>query len=168
MLELKNPVKHKIYDIAAQERDQQRPTIIIKLDRSATLLQIAADFNFVPSRSVTVRTIQRNIIDMGLRSRRSTLVLLLTARYKALRFAWARQHQHWTADDWKHVAWSEESRFQLNRADRRLRVWRQLHESMDPTCQQGIVLAGGGSVMVWGVCSWRDMGSLIRLDKTYR
>ncbi|GFV23496.1 transposable element Tcb2 transposase [Trichonephila clavipes] len=37
---------------------------------------------------------------------------------------------------------------------------------MDPTCQQGIAQAGGGSVMVWGVCSWRNMGPLIRIDTT--
>ncbi|GFU75714.1 uncharacterized protein TNCV_1651741 [Trichonephila clavipes] len=49
--------------------------------------------------------------------------------------AWARQHRHWTVDDWKHVAWSDEFRFQLNRADGRVRVWRQPHGSMDPTCQ---------------------------------
>ncbi|GFW39104.1 transposable element Tcb2 transposase [Trichonephila clavipes] len=101
---------------------------------------------------------------MGFRSRRPTRVPLLTARHKALRLAWVRQHQHWTVKDWKHVAWSDESHFQLNRAD--VRVWRQSHESMDPTCQQGTVQAGGGSVMVWGVCNWRDMGLLIRLDTT--
>ncbi|GFQ76504.1 uncharacterized protein TNCT_95561 [Trichonephila clavata] len=37
---------------------------------------------------------------------------------------------------------------------------------MDITCQQGTVQAGGGPVMVWGVCSWRDVGLLIRLDTT--
>ncbi|GBO09083.1 hypothetical protein AVEN_235992-1 [Araneus ventricosus] len=47
-----------------------------------------------------------------------------------------------------------------------IRVWRQPHESMDPACQQGTVQGGGGSVMVWGVCNWRDMGPLIRLDTT--
>ncbi|GFU83578.1 transposable element Tcb2 transposase [Trichonephila clavipes] len=39
---------------------------------------------------------------------------------------------------------------------------------MDPTCQQGTVQAGGGSVMVWSVCIWRDMGPLIRLDTTLK
>ncbi|GFS70940.1 transposable element Tcb2 transposase [Trichonephila clavipes] len=53
-----------------------------------------------------------------------------------------------TVDDWKHVALSDESRFQLNRADGRVRVWRQPHESMDPTCQQGTVQAGGDCLMV--------------------
>ncbi|GFW92026.1 transposable element Tcb2 transposase [Trichonephila clavipes] len=56
--------------------------------------------------------------------------------------------------------------FQLNQADGHAWVWRQTHESMDPTCEQGKVQAGGGSVMVWGVCSWYDMGSLIHLDTT--
>ncbi|GFW51847.1 HTH_Tnp_Tc3_2 domain-containing protein [Trichonephila clavipes] len=74
-------------------------------------------------------------------------VPLLTARHKALRLAWARQHRHWTVDDWKHAAWSDESRFQLNRADVRVRVWRQTHDSMDPTCQHETVQVGKGSVM---------------------
>ncbi|GFV90751.1 HTH_Tnp_Tc3_1 domain-containing protein [Trichonephila clavipes] len=88
-----------------QERDQRQPTRIIKLDRCATLLQIAADFNDGPTTSVTMRTIQRNIIDMGFRSRRLTCVLSMTTRHKALRLAGAHQHRHSTVDDWKHVAW---------------------------------------------------------------
>ena len=51
-----------------QERDQRRLTRIIKRDRRAILLQIAADFNVGPSSSVSLRTIQRNIIDMGFRT----------------------------------------------------------------------------------------------------
>ncbi|GFX03730.1 HTH_Tnp_Tc3_2 domain-containing protein [Trichonephila clavipes] len=59
----------------------------------------------------------------------------------------SRQHRHWTFDDQKHIAWSDESRFQWNRADGRVRVWRQPHEYMDLTFQQGTIQAGGGSVM---------------------
>ncbi|GFU01787.1 transposable element Tcb2 transposase [Trichonephila clavipes] len=35
---------------------------------------------------------------------------------------------------------------------------------MDPTCQQGTVQAYGGPGIVWGVCSRRNMGPLIRPD----
>ncbi|GFS81101.1 transposable element Tcb2 transposase [Trichonephila clavipes] len=105
---------------------------------------------------------------MGFQSQRSTHVPLLTAQYKVLRLVRACQHRHWTVDDWKYVAWTDESRFLLNRADERVRVWKQHHESMDPTYQQGIAQAGGGSVMVWGMCSWRDMEPLILLDMTMR
>ncbi|GFX46266.1 transposable element Tcb2 transposase [Trichonephila clavipes] len=84
----------------------------------------------------------------------------------ASRLTWARLHRQWTVDDWKHVAWSDESCFQLNRSYERIQVWRQPHESMDPTCQQGTAQAGGGSMMVRGVCTCRDMGPLIRLETT--
>ncbi|GFU60080.1 uncharacterized protein TNCV_3313001 [Trichonephila clavipes] len=60
----------------------------------------------------------------------------------------ACQRRHWTVDDWTHVAWSDKSSFQLNRADGRVRVWRQPPEPMDPTCQQGTVQAGGGFLML--------------------
>ncbi|GBM76031.1 hypothetical protein AVEN_53905-1 [Araneus ventricosus] len=36
----------------------------------------------------------------------------------------------------------------------------------DPVCQQRTVQSSGASVMVWAVCSWRDMGPLIRLETT--
>ncbi|GBM34894.1 hypothetical protein AVEN_41445-1 [Araneus ventricosus] len=58
---------------------------------------------------------------MGSQSRRPTRVPLLTALHKALLLSWARQHYHWTVDDWKHVTWSDESRFQLYRTDARVR-----------------------------------------------
>ncbi|GFW11161.1 HTH_Tnp_Tc3_2 domain-containing protein [Trichonephila clavipes] len=51
-----------------QEQGQRRLTRITKHARHATLSQIAADLNALPSISVTVRTIQRNIIDMGFQS----------------------------------------------------------------------------------------------------
>ncbi|GFU13830.1 hypothetical protein TNCV_940211 [Trichonephila clavipes] len=50
---------------------------------------------------------------MGFWSHRPSRVPLLTAQHKALRLAWARQYRHWTADDWKHVAWSKQPRSQL-------------------------------------------------------
>ncbi|GBN39917.1 hypothetical protein AVEN_112574-1 [Araneus ventricosus] len=89
------------------------------------LTQIAADLNAGASTIVSVRTVQRTVINMGSHSRRSTRVPLLTALHKALLLSWTRQHYHWTVDDWKHVTWSNESRFQLYRTDARVRVWRQ-------------------------------------------
>ncbi|GFX13062.1 transposable element Tcb2 transposase [Trichonephila clavipes] len=129
-----------------QERDERRLTRVVKHDRHATLPQIIADFN------------------AG--SPRTTRVPLLTARRNALRLAWACQRRHWIVDDWKHLAWFDESLFQLNRTDGRVWLGRQTHESMDPTCQQRAVQADGGSVMVWGVYSWNYMRPLLRLDTT--
>ncbi|GBN94236.1 hypothetical protein AVEN_226811-1 [Araneus ventricosus] len=48
----------------------------------------------------------------------------------------------------------------------RVQVWRQPHESIDPTCPQETVQSGGASVMVWNMCDCRDIGPLIRLETT--
>ncbi|GFW68124.1 HTH_Tnp_Tc3_1 domain-containing protein [Trichonephila clavipes] len=39
-------------------------------------------------------------------------------------------------------------------------------QEMGHGISEGTVQAGGGSVIVWGVCSWRDLGHLICLDTT--
>ncbi|GFU87703.1 uncharacterized protein TNCV_1701471 [Trichonephila clavipes] len=51
-------------------------------------------------------------------------------------------------DDWKRVAWSDESQFRLLNADGRLRIWRQAHQAMDLACQIGIAQGHGGSIKV--------------------
>ncbi|GFW38304.1 HTH_Tnp_Tc3_2 domain-containing protein [Trichonephila clavipes] len=86
-----------------QERNQQRLTKINERNRLATLPQIAAYFNAGSSKSATVQTIQRKIINIVFRSRRPTRVPLLSERYKVLPLALALQHCHWTVDYWKHV-----------------------------------------------------------------
>nr|KAF6369295.1 hypothetical protein mMyoMyo1_010662 [Myotis myotis] len=35
---------------------------------------------------------------------------------------------------------------------------------MHPTCMSTTLQAGGGSVMVWGMFSWHDLGPLIRVE----
>ncbi len=42
-------------------------------------------------------------------------------------------HQNWTIEDWKNVAWSDESRFLLRHSDGRVRICRKEHEGMDPS-----------------------------------
>ncbi|GFY30134.1 hypothetical protein TNCV_4074471 [Trichonephila clavipes] len=61
-------------------------------------------------------------VTAGQSTHHSTHVPLLTARHKALRFVWARQHRHWTFDEWKDAIWSHKTRFRLNRADGRIRI----------------------------------------------
>ena len=61
-------------------------------------------------------------------------------------------------NDWKNVAWSDESRFQLRHSDDRFRIWRKQHESMAPSCHVSTVQAAGGGVMVWGIFSWHTLG----------
>ncbi|GBM38851.1 hypothetical protein AVEN_49722-1 [Araneus ventricosus] len=129
--EYRYPAKYQISAIGAKKTlkklDHWHQTRILKRDRRTILPQISPDFNDGATTSVSVRTVQRTVINMGSQSRRPTRAKLLTALRKALLLSWERQHCHWTGDDSKHVTWSDESRFQLYRTDARVRVWGQHH-----------------------------------------
>ncbi|GFW49885.1 transposable element Tc1 transposase [Trichonephila clavipes] len=71
---------------------------------------------------------------MGFGSRRPTRVPLLNARHCAARLVWAREYRDWIVEDWKRVARSDKSRFQLLNADGRLLIWSQAHEALDLAC----------------------------------
>ncbi len=55
----------------------------------------------------------------------------------------AQVHQNWTIEDWKNVAWSDESWFLLQHSDGRVRTWHKEHESTDPSCLVSTVQAPG-------------------------
>lgn len=90
---------------------------------------------------------------MSFCSWRFTHVPLLNACHKALHLAWVHQNHYWIVDGWKHVTWSDESHFQLYWTDGHVQEWREPHESIDDTCQQGSIQSGGTSVIVWGIWS---------------
>ncbi len=88
---------------------------------------------------------------------------LLSAKNRKRRLQFTQAHQNWTIEDWKNVAWSDESRFLLRHSDGRVRIWRKEHESMDPFCLVSTVQAGGGGVM-WDIFSWHTLGPLVPIE----
>ncbi len=91
-------------------------------------------------------------------------MLLLSAENRKRRLQFAQGHQNWTIEDWKNVAWSDESQFLLQHSDGRVRIWCKEHESMDTSCLVSTVQAGGGGVMVWGIFSWHTLGLLVPIE----
>uniref|UniRef100_A0AAY5K3R6 Transposase Tc1-like domain-containing protein n=1 Tax=Esox lucius TaxID=8010 RepID=A0AAY5K3R6_ESOLU len=98
---------------------------------------------------------------MGYNSRRPHRVPLVSTTNRKKRLQYAQAHQNWTVEDWKIVAWSDESRFLLRHSDGRVRIWRKQNENMDPSCLVTTVQAGGGGVMVWEMFSWHTLGPLV-------
>ncbi|GFV34904.1 HTH_Tnp_Tc3_2 domain-containing protein [Trichonephila clavipes] len=123
--------------LALRVRGERRLRSIVRSQRSQKLAQIFIQLNDGETRTVRKRNVQRSLHRMGFGSRRPTRVLLLNARHRAVRLAWAREHRNCRVEDSKRVAWSEESRFRLLNADGRLRIWSQAHEALDIACPVG-------------------------------
>ena len=68
---------------------------------------------------------------------------------KRTRLRWAKEHRHWTVEDWKKVLWTDKSKLEVFGSHRRTFVRRQTSENM-LECLMASVKHGGGNVMVWG------------------
>ncbi|GBO18417.1 hypothetical protein AVEN_216841-1 [Araneus ventricosus] len=95
--------------LALNEHGVRRLSRIVRSQRSQTLAQITTQLNEGASRTVSERTMQYSLHRMGFGSRRPTRVPLLNVCHRAARLAWATEHREWTLEDWKRIAWSDES-----------------------------------------------------------
>ncbi len=141
---------------------QRRMGRLVRDDRKATVTQITTRYN---------QGMQKTIQHIEPWSRWTTAAEDHTGcsscqiRTGNWRMQFAQAHQNWTIEDWKIVAWSDESRFLLWISDGRVRIWRKEHESMDPSCLVSMVqVGGGGGVMVWGIFSWHTLGPLVPIE----
>ncbi|GFU16144.1 HTH_Tnp_Tc3_2 domain-containing protein [Trichonephila clavipes] len=85
------------------------PSVRNGTQRSQTLAQITTQLNDGANCTVSKRTAQLSLHCMGFGSLRSTRVPLLDGRHRAARLSCAREHMDWRVEDWKRVAWSDES-----------------------------------------------------------
>ncbi len=132
---------------------QRRMGRLVRDDRKATETQITTRYNQGMQNTISEHATHRTLKQMNYSSRRPHRVLLLSAKNSTRRLQFTQVHQNWTIEDWKNIAWSDESRFLQRHSDGRVRIWRKEHESMDPSCLVSMVQAGGGGVMVWGIFS---------------
>ncbi len=138
-------------------RGQRRMGRLVRDDRKTTVTQITTRYNQGMQNTISERTTRRTLKQRGYSSRRPHRVPLLSAKNRKRSLQFTQAHQNWTIEDWKNVAWSDESRFLLRHSDGRGRLWRKEHESMDPSCLVSMVQAGGGGVMVCGIFSWHTL-----------
>ena len=94
-------------------------------------------------------TVRRRLRAVGLKCRRPKQGPILTARHKIARENWARRHLRFTQRQWGGVVFSDESKFNVSRADGRLRVYRARGERYLEKCVLQKNRWGGGSVHVW-------------------
>ncbi len=137
---------------------------LVRDDRKATVTKITTRYSQGMLNTISERTTRQTLKQMGYSNRRPHRVPLLSAKNRKRRLQFAQTHQNWTIEDWKSVAWSDESRFLLRHSDGRVRIWCKEHESMDPSCLVSTVQVGGGGVMVWGIFSWHTFGSLVPIE----
>ncbi len=103
-------------------RCQRRMGRLVKDDSKATVTQITTRYNQGMQNTIYERTTCRTLKQMGYSSRRPHRVPLLSDKNRTRRIQFTQAQQNWTMEDWKNIAWSNESRFLLLHSDGRVRI----------------------------------------------
>ncbi len=122
---------------------------LVRDDRKATVTQITTHYNQAMQNTIWTHNTSNPEAD-ELQQQKTTPVPLLSANNRKRRLQFTQAQQNWRLEDWKNVAWSDESRFLLRHSDGRVRIWHKAHESMDRSSLVSTVQAAGGGVMMWG------------------
>ncbi len=122
-------------------------------DRLRPATRTAAATIGLHNQRISAQTVINRLREAHLHARRPHRGLDLTAFHRRNGLEWANAHIRWRLALWRGVLFMDESRFSLNRADGRQRVWRCVGERFADVNVVDRVAHGGGGVMVWaGVC----------------
>jgi len=114
---------------------------LIQADGRATLTEITTRYNRGMQQSICEDTTCTTLRRIGYNSRRPHSSPLQIGQ---LRLQFARAHQNWKVEDWKNVAWCDESRFLLRQmveseiGENRMRTW--IHHALLPLCRLVVVV----------------------------
>ncbi|KAJ1310446.1 hypothetical protein OPQ81_007179 [Rhizoctonia solani] len=114
--------------------------------------------------ALSTQTFCRALKSVGLRPVKKVKKPKLNTQLRKLRIEFARAHEHWTAEDWKWVLWSDEVK--INRISSDGIVWGWIWGGMELYEQLiiGTQNFGGGSLMYWGCMGYDGTGFGCRLD----
>ncbi|KAL7844322.1 hypothetical protein SRHO_G00228610 [Serrasalmus rhombeus] len=82
-------------------------------NRRLTGPQLAASLNSTRQTPVSTSTVKRRLQDVGLQGRVAKKKPYLRLANKRKRLIWAKEHRHWTEEDWKKVLWTDKSKFEV-------------------------------------------------------
>ena len=136
----------------------------IKLDRRKSALTVNAEIEKEFDIIAHANTIRNRFHEIGLYSRVVRKKPYVNKINRGKRIAYAKMMMEKPYDYWKHVLWSDESKFNLFGSDGKIMVWRSMMEEHHPKCTVPTVKHNGGSVMVWGCFSRNGVGNLCFIE----
>ena len=107
---------------------------------TAPLLKQVWDTSSTPSTT----TVKRRLRSAGLNGRIARRKPLLSPKHRQARLEFAKGHINWSANEWRKVVWSDESKFNIFNSDGRTYVRRRVGEELMDEC--------GNSEAWWREC----------------
>jgi len=118
--------------------------------------------------NVSQQTIRRRLREAGIRKWKAVKRALLTKKHAANRLSWAKEHQHWTVDNWRKVVWSDECAVQKDSDPRQLQVFRRQNKEEKYAIKNIQPKSRGGDIsqMIWGCFVGDKLGPIAFVSGT--
>ncbi|CAF1527135.1 unnamed protein product [Adineta ricciae] len=136
----------------------------IKVDRRKSATAVKIEIEKELGVVIHANTVRNRLHEIGLYGRVARKKPYVNKVNRAKRIAYAKMMIQKSSDYWKHVLWSDESKFNLFGSDGKVMVWRSRSEEYEPICTVPTVKHNGGNVMVWGCFSRSGVGNLFFID----
>jgi transposase len=112
-------------------------------------------------------TTRKVLKELGFKCRRKVKTAALEEDHVKNRLKWAKEHRHWTVEDWKKVIFSDETKVNTSGSDGVQYTYVYKDDRLKPFNFAPKKKFGGRSIMVWGCMTSLGVGYACRLiEKT--
>jgi hypothetical protein len=138
-------------------QDRRTCVRLITSGRAETATDVAKKLEDNLQTSISRSTVARILRDSGMRSAEKQKKPALSAKNVKARLEFARRHQHWTAEDWKNIIWSDETKINRFQPDGRAWCW-----ARDGSSRRSQNVRH--SIMAWGCMTAHGPGYMCKID----
>lgn len=114
--------------------------------------------------NVSNQTIRRCLKESGMKAKTKVKKPLLSAKHRATRLKFAKEHADWSAEQWRLVTWSDETKINRLGSDGRVWSWYDTKVGITSRNIQETLKFGGGSLMIWGCFQGEKLGILRKVN----
>ncbi len=125
----------------------------------------------IPSKSnstISRTTIQKYLKAEGYFRFKVRRKLFLSNKHKAARLKWAKENKGWTLEDWLHVIWTDEAKFEAGLDTRSCYITRRNSTAMESRYLKPTFKSGRSTIGIWGDIALGVKGPVHFLEKEGR
>jgi len=123
------------------------------------------DISNIVNNNVSAKTLRREIVAFGLNHRRGRKRPYLSPAQKKARLKFAKDHIHWTIEEWRRVIFSDEMAFQTGANEGNVWVWRSPEEEYLEDCCTVTHKSGFKRIQIWGAMRYGALSKLVILKE---
>ncbi|GBM87511.1 Transposable element Tcb1 transposase [Araneus ventricosus] len=111
-------------------------------------------------RTISLQTVSRRLHEGGLFALRPVVRVPLSPADVRAQLHWSHEHRSWTPEQWGHVLFTAESRFNIHNASRRAIIWREpgTHYRAPNVVERNHYRGGG--LLIWAGIATNDLTDL--------